>query len=90
MDIVVAGYGEGKYTDKFELVDVRGWILGLGFGSYGNRTKKAMRTTIFLDVAIRRPQMKSMGIARMRISVITSKAVASCHRVYYELHLSRH
>ena len=58
---------------------------GLEFGAYGNRIQNAMRTHAFVDRGIRRPQIKSMGSARMRISVMTSKAVATCHRIYYQV-----
>jgi hypothetical protein len=79
---MIAGYGESKYTEVWWINGCLRMDWGLELGAYGSRTQNAMRTEILLVAGILRPQMISIGRARMRISVVMSKAVATCHRRY--------
>jgi hypothetical protein len=62
--------------------------MGFGIKSSRDSNPKAMKTRTFFDCGIRRPQMKLIESARIGISVVTLKVVATCHRIYHDLCLA--
>jgi len=82
---VVAGYEKGECPEILWASRCFEDEMSLGVKSSRDSNPKAMKIQTFFDSGIRSPQVKSIGSTRIRISVMTSKAVATCHPRYYDL-----